>query len=604
MDLAKKTEKDNPVYYVQYAHARIVQTMEKARETQGQAVPAASEADLSRLTEETETDLIKKLSDFPDEVRQAAPGLRAAAHHAVRPRPGVALPHVLRRGQPQPRPARRLRRCRDHEGAPGAGQRRPDRAATTPCPCSAFPRRTGCSFSSAFGTFHQFCSPSRQCGWGKAAGDKRLRNHHETHRTLSLPALPGFVTGPARSRPRRAPPAGARRRSPPSWRRPSSRRSSRRGRIATPGDAHPWSVTPAHALQWDGTPYLPVGGTSRRSPGRRARPPTAWDADRKALDDWKAHGVLDVCLSAGSVGLDPCPAGRVSSGCSTIWTPTASVTASRSPTSPKTRWSAMSSSPAFIVTRRRRRAARRVSARSPGWPMRFICSSRGTTARSTGPGTAQVAGQDTASRQRLRTAGRTTCCCSTRSACSSTARPKVTCRISGRAMTNTGTALLSFFRRVKLGPGFRFFLDPLTDASGSVRRGAEPGADDRRLPARLPGLAGQEVPSQHGRSEPGVGDRRPVVRAAPSPTSRPPPAAFRSGMRRAASRRSTTPSKRVMYGVTNKPHIAGHYWDDLNEFRIESTRGYMNAIADALQKGRGRCAGRVPVDRPQCAVLQ
>jgi arginyl-tRNA synthetase len=72
IDLAKKTEKDNPVYYVQYAHARIVQTLEKAREARGQAVPPASGADLSRLIEESETDLIKKLSDFPDEVRMAA----------------------------------------------------------------------------------------------------------------------------------------------------------------------------------------------------------------------------------------------------------------------------------------------------------------------------------------------------------------------------------------------------------------------------------------------------------------------------------------------------------------------------------------------------
>lgn len=72
IDLAKKTEKDNPVYYVQYAHARIVQTLQKAREEKGVTVPAAAEADLSRLTEESETDLIKKLSDFPNEVLLAA----------------------------------------------------------------------------------------------------------------------------------------------------------------------------------------------------------------------------------------------------------------------------------------------------------------------------------------------------------------------------------------------------------------------------------------------------------------------------------------------------------------------------------------------------
>ena len=72
VDLAKKTEKDNPVYYVQYAHARIIQAIDKAKAERGVAVPLAAEADLSLLAEESEADLIKKLSDLPDEVRQAA----------------------------------------------------------------------------------------------------------------------------------------------------------------------------------------------------------------------------------------------------------------------------------------------------------------------------------------------------------------------------------------------------------------------------------------------------------------------------------------------------------------------------------------------------
>jgi len=68
INLAKKTEKDNPVYYVQYAYARIAQAILKAREEKGVAVPGASDADLSLLTEETEADLIKKLSELPDEI--------------------------------------------------------------------------------------------------------------------------------------------------------------------------------------------------------------------------------------------------------------------------------------------------------------------------------------------------------------------------------------------------------------------------------------------------------------------------------------------------------------------------------------------------------
>ena len=72
MDLAKKTEKDNPVYYVQYAHARIVQTLDKAQAEKNVSVPAAADADLSLLKEDSEIDLIKKLSDLPEEVRLAA----------------------------------------------------------------------------------------------------------------------------------------------------------------------------------------------------------------------------------------------------------------------------------------------------------------------------------------------------------------------------------------------------------------------------------------------------------------------------------------------------------------------------------------------------
>ncbi len=72
MDLARKTDKDNPVYYVQYAHARIVQAIDRAREEKSVSVPAAADADLSLLTEDTEADLIKKLSELPNEIAQSA----------------------------------------------------------------------------------------------------------------------------------------------------------------------------------------------------------------------------------------------------------------------------------------------------------------------------------------------------------------------------------------------------------------------------------------------------------------------------------------------------------------------------------------------------
>jgi arginyl-tRNA synthetase len=72
INLARKTEKDNPVYYVQYAHARIVQAIDRARDEKNVTVPNAADADLSLLTEDTEVDLIKKLSELPNEIALSA----------------------------------------------------------------------------------------------------------------------------------------------------------------------------------------------------------------------------------------------------------------------------------------------------------------------------------------------------------------------------------------------------------------------------------------------------------------------------------------------------------------------------------------------------
>jgi len=69
LDLAKNTSEENPVYYVQYAHARICNIMRHAEE---QGVSLVAEADLSLLQEEEELNLIKKMLQFPDLVGKAA----------------------------------------------------------------------------------------------------------------------------------------------------------------------------------------------------------------------------------------------------------------------------------------------------------------------------------------------------------------------------------------------------------------------------------------------------------------------------------------------------------------------------------------------------
>lgn len=69
MDLARSKSNENPVYYVQYAHARIC-TMLKQAEEKGFAIDETFDASL--LTTEKEVDLLKKLGEFPQMIAEAA----------------------------------------------------------------------------------------------------------------------------------------------------------------------------------------------------------------------------------------------------------------------------------------------------------------------------------------------------------------------------------------------------------------------------------------------------------------------------------------------------------------------------------------------------
>ncbi|HEX4731448.1 MAG TPA: arginine--tRNA ligase [Solirubrobacterales bacterium] len=76
--LARKQASDNPVYYVQYAHARIAGILRKAADA-GDEVPTALDAEgRSTPLEPSEKALIKRLLEFPHEVRESA--ARRAPH--------------------------------------------------------------------------------------------------------------------------------------------------------------------------------------------------------------------------------------------------------------------------------------------------------------------------------------------------------------------------------------------------------------------------------------------------------------------------------------------------------------------------------------------
>ena len=64
IDLVKKHDSDNPVYYVQYAHARICSVFRKAS-SEGITLQPPGDRGIERLTLDEELTLIRKLSEFP-----------------------------------------------------------------------------------------------------------------------------------------------------------------------------------------------------------------------------------------------------------------------------------------------------------------------------------------------------------------------------------------------------------------------------------------------------------------------------------------------------------------------------------------------------------
>ena len=71
LGLAVREDSENPIYYVEYAHARICSLL-RTLASEGLAVPAAADVDMSLLGQETELALIKQLSAFCEEIRLAA----------------------------------------------------------------------------------------------------------------------------------------------------------------------------------------------------------------------------------------------------------------------------------------------------------------------------------------------------------------------------------------------------------------------------------------------------------------------------------------------------------------------------------------------------
>ena len=71
LELAKKATSENPVFYVQYAYARICSICRELEE-RGITMPGIEEFDVSLITDQSEINLAKTISKFPEEVEKSA----------------------------------------------------------------------------------------------------------------------------------------------------------------------------------------------------------------------------------------------------------------------------------------------------------------------------------------------------------------------------------------------------------------------------------------------------------------------------------------------------------------------------------------------------
>ena len=117
IDLARSQSLDNPVYYVQYSHARMCSLLRQVKERGLRATTAATAWRICRWTWTTRprSELMIELSRYPDVVEAAGRAPGTAPDRAIPARTGADLPDLVQR-PPVPGRRRRHARC-----APGAG---------------------------------------------------------------------------------------------------------------------------------------------------------------------------------------------------------------------------------------------------------------------------------------------------------------------------------------------------------------------------------------------------------------------------------------------------------------------------------------------------
>ena len=97
LELAKSRTNENPVYYIQYAHARVASVMKQLAARGFTLRPGQGLANADALTGAHEQALLQSLSRYPEALEQAAAQSRAAHPGVLPARAGQCLPHLLQR---------------------------------------------------------------------------------------------------------------------------------------------------------------------------------------------------------------------------------------------------------------------------------------------------------------------------------------------------------------------------------------------------------------------------------------------------------------------------------------------------------------------------
>jgi len=342
------------------------------------------------------------------------------------------------------------------------------------------------------------------------------------------------------------------------------------------GGSHAWSIGQGHGLTWEGQPYLPAGAVFTPSSWTGKGTEEEWGKDKAALDMLGKGGVHDLVLSAGAKGLTHVPAAAAQRVLDYLDANGFhyGLRIADFPQDPLI---------GYVV----KPAVYRNPSPSTAGPTRFrhipgladafylLVAPKDGDIEESGPAqmvdgeTAQVTLKNPVTDdvlllypQRLYLPG----------------TPESRLPDLWQGYDEYRDRLLGFFSRVHLGPGFRFFLDPISDGIGfgGEVENVVPTTDGYRLDfeAWLNKKYGHNMDDLNrgwGIKDDDLPDFATAARCLP----------LWSGGKGVPA--IYDPVKKASYQVLNHP-LGGHVWDDLRQFRLQSVRGYMNALAGVLKK--------------------